>query len=428
MPEIVLAQASRASAYVQSGQNQLVTETLGSNWTMPEAQMWYWWVERKEYVAGNKLNLFLQEMCADENDAFQSPNATIFSPEVTSEIRDAAKQPVGVYGILAPQSEVPSLFQATEADIDRSRPYIDIKADWSNTASPQTYRLVPLLHRGAAPFSPMGKIIMYEFPEPGETYIAGTDTGYGLGKDRSVINILRKGSPTRNDAQVCEFSSPQLNSYTLWPFNLALGTLYSTVIGGKLRQCRQVIEGAANGENVFNELKKRGWREFHNWVRYNKKRVLEYNANLQLWYTNGWSRPLMLDMLFDAINNNWLDINSPWFVDELSGLELIEEKQKIAAAVGEHDDRIMSLGIALFSAHALETRGRDGWQARLRQKGEDFAPSYLSYSPGAQGTCDFSDLNGPQSSYNYRVVREFDEDAELLRQGGSTIWTPPQQR
>lgn len=422
VPEIVLAHARNAEKYVQGGQNPLVTEILGSGWSMPEAQMWYWWVERKEYVAGGKLNLFLQEMCANENEAFQSPNTTIFSPEITDELRQFAKPPVGVYGILAPQSEVPSQFQATERDIDYSQPYIDIRANWSPTAAAQTYRLVPLLHRGAAPFSPMGKVVMYERPEPGEIYLAGTDTGFGLGKDRSVINVLRKGSATRDDEQVCEFASPQLNSFTLWPFNLALGTLYSTVVGGKLRQCRQVIEGAANGENVYNELKKRGWREFHNWLRYNKKMALEYKANIQLWMTNSWSRPLMLDMLFDAVNNGWLQINSPWFVDELSGLELYEEKQKIAAAYGEHDDRIMSLGIALFSAHATETRGREGWQARQRQRGDDHNPTYMTYSPGSQGSVEPED--SPQSSYNYRVITGDDPDAEYLSASGSGLWTP----
>ena len=121
-----------------------------------------------------------------------------------------------------------------------------------------------------------------------------------------------------------------------------------------------VIEGAANGETVYNELRKRGWRNFHNWVRYDRKRIIEANATRQVWMTTPWSRPLMMDMLLDALNNGWLDINSQWFIREMGTLEvdLETQRQKIAASGGAHDDRIMALGMVLFSLHAMETEAR----------------------------------------------------------------------
>lgn len=416
VPDFVRSHAARATAYVQSGQNQIVTRVLGSTWELPVEQQWFWYVSHEQAVRDKKLNLFYQELCADDSEAFQNPNSTIFSSEITDQFRNSARMPYGVYGIKASQAEIPIQFQAHDPDIDPSRPPIDIRADWMPNGQRHDYRLVPLLHRGAAPFSPTGKIIMYEPPHSGEFYAVGTDTGYGLGADSSVIQIVRKGSAERNDEQVLEFASPQLNSYTLWPFNLALGTLYSTNYNGKRRQARQVIEGAANGENVHNELKKRGWREFHNWVRYDKKKILEFKANRELWYTTSWSRPLMFDMLLDALNNGWLDINSPWFIEEMENLEVIVEgRQKIAAAVGAHDDRIMALGIALFSLHALETRSHDGWARRRARDNEDDVIRDLSYSPGSQGGISSEYLAGPETSYAYKVISDHDPSADELR-------------
>ena len=411
IPELVKAHAQKAKEYVQGGENQIVTDALGADWEMPLAQQWWWWVTRMEYESNKALNDFYRELCANAEEAFQSDNSAIFGPEVIEVFRGGARMPEGVYGIKASQAEIPVSLQARDELIDTSRKPIDIHCTWGTGAS-HDYRLVPLLHKGSAPFSPEGKVIIYEHPQQNEEYLLGTDTGYGLGQDSSVIQGLRKGSASRNDEQIFEFASPQLNSYTLWPFNLALGTLYSVRYKDKIRQPRQVIEGAANGENVHLELKKRGWTNFHNWVRYDKKRIQEFKANRELWYTTSWSRPLMMDMLLDALNNGWLDINSPWFINEMSELEVIEAgRQKIAAALGQHDDRIMALGIALFSAHALETRGRDGWAAR-RERAPGGTPVYAAYHPGSQGGVTAEYYDSPEPSYQYRVVRHGDDDYE----------------
>jgi len=422
--DLTIAHAKRATEYVQSGENKIVTEILGKDWVMPREQMWFWEATRRQYEHNKTLHLFYQELCADDREAFQSQNASVFDQELIYELDSHCPRPIGVYGILAPRAEVPEILQARESDIDRSQPYIDIKCKWNPTQSSHEYRLVPLLHRGSAPFDPMGKILLYERPMNNEVYGLGTDTGYGIGKDRSVIEVLRKGSAERGVGQVAEFASANVNSFSLWPFSLALGTLFSTVVNGERKQAKQVIEGAANGENVFNELKKRGWRNFHNWVRYDRKRVVEAAANRQLWYTTTWSRPLALDMFMDAVNQGWLEINSPWLVEELGDLELDEVKQRIQAAADRHDDRIMATAIVLFSMHALETKHMDRWIARQRRDGEDKNIQYARYSPGSQGN-EFSDiLQDAPHSYTYRVVGGGHPDAEILRPAGPTIWMP----
>lgn len=432
--ELAVKHAGRAKDYVQSGNNPLITKFLGSSWEMPPEQMYFWEVTREEYAAEKKLNDFYSELCADDIEAFQSPNRSIFDAELLASFREGRKPPVGVYGIRAPQSEIPILLQAREPDVDPNRAPIDIHCKWAPGQPAHDYQLLPLLHRGSAPFDPLGKVIIYEHPIRGATYGQGCDTGFGLGQDRSVLEGIRKGTLERNDEQVFEFASPYVNSFSLWPFALALGTYYSTPVQGQIRQCKQVIEMAANGENVQNELRKRGWRNFHLWVRYDRKKVREAQATRYGWYTLPWSRRMMMDMLLDALNNGWLDINSQWFIQEMSTLELELETQamKISASGGAHDDRIMALGMVLFSLHALETRHADRWVTRERMERRNPHPIYAKFHLPGAGTgrngaqdSDYSDIvQDATTSYNYRVISDNHPDADLLRDPGATIWTP----
>ncbi len=418
--ERTLAHAAKATEYVQSGENQVVTNELGRRWEMPRKQMWYWELERRGYERKKELHLFYQEMCATPEEGFQSPNSGIFDADLIHNLRDNTPIPYGVYGIRCSQAEVPYQHQVRDIDIDPDRKPINITANWSPSQPKHDYILYPLLHRGAAPFSPLGKIIMYEPPRNGKFYGIGCDTGYGIGKDNSVLQGLRKGDMEESDAQVFEFASPQLSAFILWPIALALGTLYSTYVAGQRRQTKMVIEGAANGEWVYNELKKRGWSNFHNWIRYNRKRVLESQANVQLWNTNSWSRPMLLDLLMDAVNSGWLDINSPWFVDELGTLEFNEDKQKMLASAGFKDDRIMAMGMVLVSLHAQETKHNDHWRERILREKLD-PETFAKYSPNAQETGPTPDGT---DSYNYNIIRPGDFTYDMLRKGGASIWTP----
>jgi hypothetical protein len=421
--DITKSHARRANDYVQSGENSIVTSIMGDGWVMPPEQMYFWEVTRQEYAASKKLNIFYQEMCADDKEAFQSQNSSVFSPDLLYELHENCPRPYGVYGLQAPTSEVPRVLQPDERDIDPNSPSINISCQWNSNQPKHGYKLVPLLHRGSAPFNPLGKIIMYEPPLPGESYALGTDCGLGIGQDRSVIQVLRKGSPKGPIEQVLEFASADINSFNLWPFNLAIGTLYSTRVGGQLRQAKQVIEDAAGGQNVYNELKKRGWREFHSRISYDKRRTIETPSNSQLWNTNNHTRPLLYDMLLDAINNGWLVINSPELIEELANLEIDMDKLRIAAAAGKKDDRVMGIAIPLFSLHALDTKYRDRWITRPTPN-SPAERKYASYSEGSQGSAKLEEDTNTRDNYTYQVVKKTDPDAAHLAVGGPILWTP----
>ena len=200
------------------------------------------------------------------------------------------------------------------------------------------------------------KIFIWEWTTAEEEYLLGVDTGDGIGADRSVCQVLRKGTLYRPDEQVAEFASAYVNAYDFWAVVMAIGTLYSVVRGGALRQPRIVAEVNRNGESVQLELRKRGWNHFHIWTRYDNKKIDQSKSTKLGWVTNSWSRPMALDLLLKYIDSGWIDINSPWFVDEMSDLERSWDQQDLKAIHGGHDDRIMAMAIALLSAHVLEMR------------------------------------------------------------------------
>jgi len=145
-----------------------------------------------------------------------------------------------------------------------------------------------------------------------------------------------------------------------------------------------VIEIQAGGNLAQLELRKMGWTRFHHWLRaYDSKVLSRARSNTLGWATNQWSRNQLIVTLMTYLRSGWLDINSPWFVDEMADLEADENTQKIKAQQGAHDDRIIALGMPLFSLHDLEIRANQPTVSKMRVDGA--TPEYARYDPGWQG-------------------------------------------
>jgi hypothetical protein len=133
---------------------------------------------------------------------------------------------------------------------------------------------------------------------------------------------------------------------------LAIGTFYSTYQSkvGRRTQSRICVECLGNGEVAQDELAKRGWWNFHPWKRYdNKTRMTNDNVHKLGIFTNVWFRSMMMDKLLTAVDEESLDLNSPWTVDEFSTLMRDPDMASAKADDNAHDDRVMALGFPLFS-------------------------------------------------------------------------------
>ena len=354
--EIVL-HAKKAALYVQS--NEMLSKYLGSGWQMSREQMWYYESEKSTAERNGVLKIFLQEMPADDAEAFQSSGTSVFPADTINIYTNVTRSrpPVGLYGIIS--EHIPRKFHPRPHEFDTSKPRIAINADWGR-GDPVSGELVPLKFKGYTDTDPNNKLWVFEKPDPNEAYGIGVDTAEGVGQERAAIEGLRKGSPWRGPGQVCEFVSDTINAFNLWPIAMMVATWYSP---GR-RQARAVIECKGNGESVQLEMRKHGWTNFHPWQRYDSKNLDPSRGQKIGWYTNVWSRDLLLDMLQSALNDQWIEILSPFFVEEMDSFE--DNGARMEHQYGAYDDRLMSLGMVLISLHILELRG---FQAR-RATGE----------------------------------------------------------
>ena len=400
--------ADRAKAYVKS--DDILRKYLGSEWEMPIEQMWWWEVNRQEYAAKKELAQFYSETPADDMEAFQSTNVSAFDTDTLTTYREMTKEPIGVFGFVGRGDQIPVRMQPDRRDIDMQMPPINIRARWNPSVEPFECQMVPLKFRGYSNMDPHGKLFMWEMPEDNEFYGLGVDTGDGVGLDRSVIEVVRKGNLERNDAQVAEFVNPYINAFDLWSVCMAVGTLFSPRIDGHLRQAKMVIDCLKNGESTQWELRKHGWGNFHIWTRLDNKKVRLAQANKLGWFSNSWARAMMMDYAIKALRDEFIDINSPYFVDEMADLERDEYRQSLKAVFGGHDDRFIALGQVFISLHLMELRGSMTSTAERRMGIKAANAMDPVYQPGWQATDEYRPWSNLQELEQQALLIDVEED------------------
>jgi hypothetical protein len=347
------AHATMAEGYVR--QTEYLYARLGRDWQMPLEQIWYYECERDAAIRERRLNKFLQEMPANDDEAFQATNISVFDNETLTFYRDNAHQQslVGAYGLVGAPEIVNPRLQPPELLRDYSQASIPIRCD-RTTGYPLNLELVPLRFDGWSLESGVDKIFIWERPVEGETYGIGLDTADGIDKDRTVLEGLRKGSINGPTKQVFEYASGKMNALDAWPFALALGTLYSVPDAtGFPQQPRMAIECKGHGDMCQALLRANGYQNFHPW---NDKQLDARQPRLQNFtkigvYTTSWFRDGMIEMLVKMLRDGDVEICSPFFVQEMASLQGDENVQALKAGYGGHDDRFMSLGFILVSIY-----------------------------------------------------------------------------
>ncbi len=373
---VALKHEERANAYVQV--NDLLRKHLGADWRLPQRQLWWWELTREQYKEKNELAQFYSETPADDVDAFQSQCYPAFDAEIIAEYHGDTKHPKAVFGFVG--ASVPMRIQPDRREIDPSMPPIPIRRILPNGARFEC-DLVPLRFSGYPGYDWTNKLFVWEFAEKGAEYGLGVDTGEGVGLDSSVIEIFRKQDFNRRDCQVAEFASPYANSYDLPPLVFSLSALYSLVVDSEPRDPKIVVECNSSGKATQLELRKMGCSNFHIWLgSYDTRKIRPAKATKIGWWTKQWSRDLMKDFFVKRLRDNWVEIRSPYFVEEMRDLERDDIRQRISAMHGGHDDRFMASGFVLFSLHALSLGGTqrgNSWQAEPPSS----EPEYPLYRP-----------------------------------------------
>jgi hypothetical protein len=363
------------------------------DWTMPQRQMWYYERERELAIKEKRLNKFLSEMPADDIEAFQNTNISVVDQDITLNYRERAlaRPPLGVYTIVGPS--IHKMLTIPRSEWDLSKPTITVRPSAICRAT-EVYQFIPLKFEGYIGYNPLGKLFIWELPEDFQTYAEGVDTSDGIGQDWSVLNMIRKGTFERPHGQCAEFASPYIKAAQLWDLALALGAFYSVLHprAGRRTQARICVECKGNGEKVQDELKKRGWTNFHPWKKLdNRRRITNDKVHKEGVFTNVWYRSMMMDTLLTAVDEEALDIRSPWLVNELETLERDPDEKSARAAYNTHDDRVMSIGFPLESL-TVDDRTRTRYAKSVPQYlpealDEDRPPpAFATYRPGIQAS------------------------------------------
>lgn len=367
------------------------------DWRLSKDQMWWYEREYEEHRDRKQLNIFLSELPADDEEAFQSEAITVIDQEIIQSYRDRVREPWRVFTILGQDIPV-SLTVPRREWIDQPPVFIRTGEVMKYA---ETFRLQPVRWDGyQSATDPALRLFVWEPPEDGEVYGIGVDTSDGIGEDGSVAEVLRKGSPFRVPAQVAEFQSPYIKAFQLWPMCLALGAWYSTynVKAQRRVQCKIAIECRGNGEATQFELQKRGWVHFHAWKRYDSRKRIQDAKTVKIGiYTSEWWRSQMMDYILTLIDEESIELPSKYLVREAASIERELDQQKAQAAYGAHDDRFMALGFILFSLYV-----DDNHRTRYARKppslhldgSEPISPSnsgYAIWTPGDQAR---SDLKG----------------------------------
>ena len=93
-----------------------------------------------------------------------------------------------------------------------------------------------------------------------------------------------------------------------------------------------------------------------------------------------------MDYIVRAIRDEFVEIRSPYFVDEMGDLERDENRQSLRCTYGGHDDLFVAMGQVYFSCHILEIRGNQpliGEQRKSRMSADFVDPVW---KPGYQVT------------------------------------------
>ena len=371
--EDTIAHVRRAEAYVRN--TKMLAKILGADWTMPVEQQWFWQFNYDDHKRRRVEKSWFRQMPSDDYEALMGERDKIVGEE-TVEIMDSTKRLV---------SDTPAYMVAGDGIAEKYEPEEALvwfgedapprlKCRWK-TRSQETLEwmfvpLRPTIYPGMTDrerravemsFDPMEKFLIYEEPQEGYDYSIGWDTGTGVGGDRSVVSVNRKGMhDSEPDVQVAEFASDSIPLQDIAWWACAAAALYSKYMKEKPHPKIAIEMKRKYGDGPYHEAKLAGFRRWHEWgsnfdVKTWKEKVGKHGRIG--WFTNEWSRPLLLSRFFGAVENGWYTVRSKWLAQEISEMEQkVTDSGKTRAdhESGKHDDRVFAAAMSYFTLHQCD--------------------------------------------------------------------------
>ena len=403
--EDTLAHVCRAEAYVQT--SKMLAKILGKDWKMPIEQQWFWQFNYDDHKRRRVEKSWLRQMPCDDYEALMGERDKIVGEE-TVEIMNSTKKLVAdtpaymVVGDGITQKYEPdeSLVWYGEDALPR------LKCNWEHyprgSRSKETFEwmFVPLKptiyhrmsdrerHNAEVEFEPLEKFLIWEEPQEGYDYSIGIDTGTGVGGDRSVVSVNRMAlSEDEPDVQVAEFASDSISLDQICWWFCAASALYSKYMKNKPHPKMVIEQIRKHGDLPFHQAKNAGFRRWHEWGSHFDVKVWKAHSKGESgkigWFTNPWSRPILLASFFGAVENGWYTVRSKWLAQEITDME---QKVTDSGATradhesGKHDDRVFAAAMSYFTLHQCEVMASRMKMRYDQSTGEDLV---IEHGPAA---------------------------------------------
>src|SRR5271166_277831 len=354
-----IAHVQRCEAYVRC--TPMLAKILGEKWTMPREQQWFWQFNYDEAVGQRVEKSWIRQMPGDDYEALLGERDKVVTDGTIEVMRTSqAKVPtIPVYMLVG--DGVPEKYEPPEGDVwygEASPPRL--KCSWTNAGGKKfDWMFVPMKPVSEEKFDPLGKFLIFEEPQEGYDYSMGIDTGTGVGEDRSDTNVTRVGTDADPDIQVAEYTSDNVSLDDIYIFNCALSALYSKHLVDHRHPKMCIEQRRKFGDRPYSIMRfGMGFTRWHLWGQGFDRKTREdhhigHNTRVG-WFTNEWSRPMLLSSFLGAVENGWYLVRSKWLAEEIAGIEQrITEggKTRMDHESGEHDDRVFGAAQAYFTMH-----------------------------------------------------------------------------
>ena len=355
--EDTVAHIRRAEAYVRN--TEMLSRLMGKDWTMPRDQQWYWEFNHEDHKRRGVEKSWYRQMPSDDFEALVGERDKVHSEEAIEVISSSVAKHEGTQAYMLAGDGVETKREPPEAAVwyGNDAP-ARLRCHWKTPRKEKLeWMFVPLKLVPEIQFNPLEKLLMWEEPREGFDYSMGIDTGTGVGGDRSVITVTRYGTDAEPDIQVAEFASDAIPTAELYAWISGIATLYSRYMIQKPHPKLAIEMKRKFGDLPYHLTRPLGFHRWHEWGQGFDRKTFETRVGKHGrigWYTNEWSRPLLMSAFNFAVENGWYVIRSKWLAEELANQEqkiMPSGKTRVDHAQGEHDDRIFAAAMSYWTLH-----------------------------------------------------------------------------
>lgn len=219
-----------------------------------------------------------------------------------------------------------------------------------------------------------GDMLIWEHPQPSSKYVLGVDPAGGIGGDFAVIQVFN----AHTGEQAAEYASNYVKPNQLGLTAMEIGNHYNKGL--------IVIESNNHGHAVIDAIRHKYYNLYRRETMDKQTREKTYTIG---YATTGATKPLMVDVLEEAVRDETIMIHSEDLIKEMKVFVQTDEpgKQGYGAEGSAHDDRVMATALAVMGMRDVpkQKKPKTDAERRLEQYiSKHGIPSYFQGKPETQ--------------------------------------------